>query len=175
MEHSAPNLFREIFHSHYPSVRRKLIAIIRDEAAAEDLAQEVFLKLYRNPPDEPAAVGGWLHRVLTRTAYDYMDRQNRDRALVEKQGNAMHIEPQAFPSNEEAAIEAEDRQQVNDWLQALPERDRKLLRLRYEGCSYAEIAEHLQIKKPQVGVMLKRASERLKKQALQAPHGIANE
>lgn len=73
MEHSAPDLFRQQFNQHYPSVRRKLFALIRDEAAAEDLAQETFLRLYRNPPDQPEAIGGWLHRVLTRLAYDYMD------------------------------------------------------------------------------------------------------
>lgn len=58
--------FRNIFYKHYPTVHRKLTALVRDEAAADDLAQEVFLRLYRKPPDNPDAMGAWLHRVLIR-------------------------------------------------------------------------------------------------------------
>lgn len=42
-------IFKAIFYEHYPIVRRKLTALVRDESAADDLAQEVFLRLYRNP------------------------------------------------------------------------------------------------------------------------------
>ena len=66
MEPIIPDLFKNLFSSHYPTVRRKLIALVRDEAIAEDLTQEVFLRLYRSPPDELDALGAWLHRVLTR-------------------------------------------------------------------------------------------------------------
>ncbi|MFC4777107.1 sigma-70 family RNA polymerase sigma factor [Paenibacillus sp. GCM10023252] len=172
METSAPNLFRECYETHYPSVRRKLIAIVKDEAAAEDLAQEVFLKLYRNPPDEFGAVGAWLHRVLTRMAYDHIDKKTRERALAERQGLQIQTEQGSSASNEELLIQQEDRQQVQGWLDALPERDRKLLMLRYEGCSYAEIAEKMQVRLPQVGTMLRRAGERFKRQAVSGKHGI---
>lgn len=66
-------------------MRRKLAALVRDESAADDLAQEVFLRLYRNPPDDPEALGAWLHRVLTRIGYDYLNKQVRERRLINKQ------------------------------------------------------------------------------------------
>ncbi|MFF2093696.1 sigma-70 family RNA polymerase sigma factor [Paenibacillus sp. NPDC058174] len=171
MEHSAPDLFRQLFDQHYPSVRRKLIALLRDEAAAEDIAQEVFLKLYRNPPDQLEAVGAWLHRVLTRQAYDYIDKKNRERALLQKSEQQFMVQPQAFQSNEETMLERDEQEQVKQLLEALPERDRKLLMLRYSGYSYAEIAEKLRLKQPQVGTLLKRAGERFKRQAMK-PDGI---
>lgn len=34
--------YKLIFYEHYPSVRRKLAALVRDESAADDLAQEVL-------------------------------------------------------------------------------------------------------------------------------------
>lgn len=166
MEHSAPELFRQLFDQHYPSVRRKLIALVRDEAAAEDIAQEVFLKLYRNPPEQLEAVGAWLHRVLTRQAYDYIDRKIRERALIEKSEHQLMTEPRSFQSNEEAILERDEQQQVQQMLEALPERDRELLLMKYSGYSYAEIAEKLQLQKPQVGMLLKRASEKFKRQAV---------
>ncbi|GGG81580.1 sigma-70 family RNA polymerase sigma factor [Paenibacillus radicis (ex Gao et al. 2016)] len=171
MEHSAPDLFRQLFDQHYPSVRRKLIALLRDEAAAEDIAQEVFLKLYRNPPDQLEAAGAWLHRVLTRQAYDYIDKKNRERALLQKSEQQFMVQPQAFQSNEETILERDEQEQVKQLLEALPERDRKLLMLRYSGYSYAEIAEKLRLKQPQVGTLLKRAGERFKRQAMK-PDGI---
>lgn len=175
MEHSAPDLFRQQFNQHYPSVRRKLIALIRDEAAAEDLAQETFLRLYRNPPDQPEAIGGWLHRVLTRLAYDYMDTKARERSLTHKQEQSMLAQPQAVPSNEQQVIDKGEQDRVRGWLDSLPERDKQMLLLRYEGYSYAEIAEQLQVRQPQVGTMLRRAGERLKRQALKAGGAMSHE
>jgi RNA polymerase sigma factor (sigma-70 family) len=175
LEHSAPDLFRQVFHQHYPSVRRKLVALVRDEAAAEDLAQEAFLRLYRNPPDQPGAIGAWLHRVLTRLAYDYMDKQARERALAQKQEQHLMAQPQAASSGEQEALRRDEQEQMRVWLDGLSERDRQLLLLRYEGYSYEEIASQLQVRQPQVGTMLKRAGERLKRQALQAEGAISHE
>lgn len=175
MEHSAPDLFRQQFNQHYQAVRRKLIALIRDEAAAEDLAQETFLRLYRNPPDQPEAIGGWLHRVLTRLAYDYMDKKARERNLTQKQEQSMLAQPQAVPSNEQQLIDKGEQEQVRGWLDSLPDRDKQMLLLRYEGYSYAEIAEKLQVRQPQVGTMLRRAGERLKRQALKAEGAMSHE
>ncbi|MFF2483304.1 sigma-70 family RNA polymerase sigma factor [Paenibacillus sp. NPDC058071] len=168
MEQPAPELFRNLFEQHYPSVRRKLIALVRDEAAAEDIAQEVFLKLYRNPPDQLEAVGAWLHRVLTRQAYDYIDKATRDRELARKSEQALMSEPQAARSNEQAVMDQEEREEVQRLLEELPDRDRKLLLLRYSGYSYAEIADKLSVQQPQVGTLLKRAGDRFKRKAIQA-------
>ncbi|MGO4106285.1 sigma-70 family RNA polymerase sigma factor [Paenibacillus sp. YAF4_2] len=162
----APDLFKDIFHKHYPSVLRKLIALLRDKAAAEDLAQEVFLKLYKNPPEKPDAVGAWLHRVLTRSAYDYLDQKARERLLVQRQERHMLTEPQSHQSGEHAVIKQDEEEQLQDWLSSLPDRDRELLLLRYSGYSYSEIAQELKVQQPQVGMLLKRASERLRKQVI---------
>jgi len=159
------DFFRETFYIHYPTVRRKLIGLIRDEAAAEDLAQEVFLRLYRNPPEEPATMGAWLHRVLTRIAYDYLEKKGRERALQEKQTlNLLSVgDGGQQPSNEQLLMRQLDQEEVREWLDELPERDRKVLLLRYSGYSYAEIAEQLQVKPPLVGTLLHRATARLRR------------
>ena len=39
-----------------------------------------------------------------------------------------------------------DREEVQDWLKELSERDRKVLMLRYSGYSYSEIADHLEVR-----------------------------
>ncbi|TBL80662.1 sigma-70 family RNA polymerase sigma factor [Paenibacillus thalictri] len=165
------DFFREVFYIHYPTVRRKLFGLVRDEAIAEDLAQEVFLRLYRNPPDEPASMGAWLHRVLTRIAYDYLNKKARERMLQEKQTlNMLVTGGSEQPSNEQVLMRQLDQEEVREWLEELPERDRKALMLRYSGYSYAEIAEQLQVRPPLVGTLLHRATERLRRHAEAQTH-----
>jgi RNA polymerase sigma factor (sigma-70 family) len=156
--------FRDIFYRHYPGVRRKLANLVLDEAAADDLAQEVFLRLYRNPPDKPDVLGAWLHRVLTRIGYDYLAKKARERSLQSKQEQYFSAEPSP-ESNEELLIRRLDQEEVRGWLDELPERDRQVLLLRFSGYSYAEIAEELQVRPPLVGTMVQRAQSKLRRYA----------
>lgn len=68
MKEAMPETFQRLFREHYPVVTRKLNELVGDRVIAEDLAQEVFVRLYRSPPDDLACVGPWLQRVLTRHA-----------------------------------------------------------------------------------------------------------
>lgn len=167
MEIPESEVFRTIFFEHYPIVRRKLIALVRDEAAADDLAQDVFLRLYRNPPDDPAALGAWLHRVLTRIAYDYMDKKARERRLQSKQEMLYDMEASP-PSGEEVVLRKLDQEDIREWLNELPERDRQALLLRYSGYSYSEIAGELGVRPPVVGTLLHRATQKLRHNAIKS-------
>ncbi|ASA21328.1 sigma-70 family RNA polymerase sigma factor [Paenibacillus donghaensis] len=166
MEFPEEDHFRSVFYEHYPIVKRKLTALVRDETAADDLAQEVFLRLYRNPPDEPGALGGWLHRVLTRIGYDYLEKKGRERKLQTKQ-ELFYDTQNSPPSGEDALLSKLDQEDVRLWLNELPERDRNALLLRYSGYSYAEIAGELGVKPPMVGTLLHRATQKLRHHAVQ--------
>lgn len=157
--------FQSVFYEHYPVVRRKLAALIREDAAADDLAQEVFVRLYRNPPDDPKVLGAWLHRVLTRIGYDYLNKKARERRLHNKQELLYNTET-VQPSGEEAILNKLDQEDVRLWLEELPERDRRALLLRYSGYSYAEIAGQLGVRPPLVGTLLNRATLKLRQHAL---------
>ncbi|ANS77384.1 RNA polymerase subunit sigma-24 [Paenibacillus yonginensis] len=162
--------FKQLFYQHYPAVLRKLTGLLGDKAIAEDLAQETFLKMYRQPPDQLDSAGAWLHRVATRLAYDYMGSAARQRKLTERQELLLGAEGAASPSGEEELIRQLDQEEVRGWLQQLPERDRKALLLRYSGYTYAEIAHELSIRPPVVGTLLARATERLRKRAGESAH-----
>ncbi|MCA0756988.1 sigma-70 family RNA polymerase sigma factor [Paenibacillus sp. N4] len=164
--------FRNLFYTHYPVVHRKLTALLRDEAAAEDMAQEVFLRLYRNPPDRPEAVGAWLHRVLTRIAYDAIDRKQRERRLLEKQGRQVQTEGNSEFAVDDEMLRRMNREEVQAWLDALPERDRQVLMLRYSGYSYAEIADQMKVSLPLVCTWIHRAQLKLKRQAEARPESV---
>ncbi|WP_127579156.1 sigma-70 family RNA polymerase sigma factor [Paenibacillus koleovorans] len=159
-----PELFQQLFREHYPGVARKLYALTGDYAAAEDLAQEVFLRLYRSPPDRLEAVGAWLHRVLIRVGYDYLRQRSSSKTLLEKESARVAAwSDSAAPSGETEVIREWEIDVVRKVLQKLSDRDRTALLLREEGYSYEEIAHKLEVNPKIVGTLLARAEERLKK------------
>ncbi|RUS49218.1 sigma-70 family RNA polymerase sigma factor [Cohnella sp. AR92] len=159
-----PELFQRLFREHYSEVARKLYALIGDYGTAEDLAQEVFLRLYRNPPDRLEAVGAWLHRVLIRVGYDYLRQRSSSKTLLEKETARMAAWSEGFaPSGESEVIREWEIDVVRRVLRKLSDRDQTALLLREEGYSYEEIARRLEVNPKIVGTLLARAEDRLKK------------
>ncbi len=75
--------FAELFQRHYRRVYGILYRLVGEEA--DDLAQEVFLRLYQRPPGgADPGLSTWLHRVATRLGYNALRaerrRQSRQRA-----------------------------------------------------------------------------------------------
>jgi DNA-directed RNA polymerase specialized sigma24 family protein len=52
-----------LFRAHYRRVARMIARVVRDPARAEELAVEVFLKLWRNSSAQGDHAEGWLYRV----------------------------------------------------------------------------------------------------------------
>lgn len=163
MDGMIPSTFQNLFHEHYASVVRKITYIVGDITIAEDLAQEVFLKLYRSPPDDLLSIGAWLHRVLTHTTYDYLRQSKKRQALQLKELQRFQSEAGEAPSNEFLAIVNWERETVQRALLKLSERDREALLLKQNGYSYTEIAEKISVNPKIIGSILMRAASRLKK------------
>lgn len=165
-DNGTPARFQALFREHYPSVLRKITGLTGDRAVAEDLTQEVFLRLYRNPPEDLDRTGPWLHRVLTRIVYDYYRKSRRDSELADKQKNQVLSQEQVIPSNETVVIQSWERDVVRQVLNKLSERDRQALLLKEKGYSHAEIAEALQVNPKIIGTLLMRATKRFKQNIL---------
>jgi RNA polymerase sigma-70 factor, ECF subfamily len=108
---------------------------------AQDVSQEVFLKLYRNlrKVDGAQSIAGWLYRVTVNAVRD-LQRRKRPEAPMEFAENlpAGGIDPQ------QAATEAERRRALEMSLRMLPEKERAALVLRdLEGLSTEEVARAL--------------------------------
>lgn len=150
--------FKLVFTEHYPWVVRKISRIVKDRSIAEDLAQEVFLKLYEKPPEDFSKLKAWLHRVSTHTTYDYFRKQKIETdKLVFEEGVGV-----ASGSHSLDAVLAE-KEWIQSTLEQLPPRDRRAILLQQEGYSYNEIAHLLGVNQKIVGSILMRARDRFKK------------
>lgn len=157
--------FQDIFTTWYPSIVQHLYYLVQHRETAEDLAQEVFIQLYRTGIHQVRNLKAWLYTTASNTACNYFRAEKSRLRREEKQQLEAHrlaqIGIQATP--DEHLMEKESVQYWHHLLAQLPERDHLSLLLRAAGYSYQEIAQALEVNADYVGVILSRAKNRLKK------------
>ncbi len=147
--------FRREFDARYAPLARYLARLLGEPESAADLAQETFVRLFQrgSMPDDPAA---WLVSVAHNLMRNERQQIARRRRLLQQR--AAELAPSDSSGSADAAIEVRDvRANVRRALDALPERERQMLLLRYEGFSYREIARALRMNEASVGTLLARA------------------
>lgn len=144
--------FEEVFRRYYPGVVRHLTFLLGQRAAAEEIAQETFLKLYTEPPPRPENLEGWLLQVGSRLALNALRGERRRWRREERLARVPEVVPL-----EETVLRRETVRLVRRALEALAPRDRLALLLRHTGFTYREIAAALGINPNSVGTVLARA------------------
>ncbi|WP_282433065.1 RNA polymerase sigma factor SigX [Desulfosporosinus youngiae] len=153
-----PDDFNTSYEKYYPVIFRHCAYLTGDVKAAEDIAQETFIKLYNSPPAHDNT-GAWLSKVATNLAYNYIRDQKTRRSkepVIEG-----HMVSNVI-SIEEIAIKNSEVRLVRKLLNNLNHRDRLCLLLKFSGYKYNEIAEIAKIEKASVGKILARAQEKFK-------------
>jgi RNA polymerase sigma-70 factor, ECF subfamily len=151
-----------IFRAQYPRIARVIARVVRDRSCAEELAVEVFLKLWRHPQAHTENAEGWLYRVAVRTALDELRRQTRRTRYERLLGFVRGGTP--TPEDLHAATEEQDR--VRQVLGAIDPRRAELLVLRSHDLSYDELASALALNPASVGTLLIRAQHAFRKEYL---------
>jgi RNA polymerase sigma-70 factor (ECF subfamily) len=154
--------FEELFMAEYGRVVAIANRVLADRDEAEDVAQEVFLDFHRrHPPDAPYA-GAWLHAAAAHAALNRVrTRKRRERReLVD----ARERLSQPAPDPAQALEIDEQRRMVRRALAKLKPKAASVLALRYSGLSYAEVGAALKVGTGQVGTLLRRAEQALKKE-----------
>ncbi len=148
--------------------------MVRDQAQAEDLAQEVFLRVYRaREKYKPSAkFTTWLFRIATNLALNSVrdERHNlrnvsMDETVDTGEGNeVMRIDvPSAEPGALERMLKRQRVAQIRRAILALPEKQRAAVLLhKYQGMDYDEIARVLECSESALKSLLFRAYETLR-------------
>lgn len=148
--------FEALFQRHYDMVYGVVFRLTGTRAQAEDIAQEVFLQLYRRPLRHGDNVAGWLYRVAINAGYNALRaehrRSRRERISASDEANSI-------PGPEDEVSRREMQRRVRRALVRIPERSAKLLVLRESGFSYREMAEIAGVAPGSIGTLLARAQE----------------
>ncbi|MFK7741784.1 MAG: sigma-70 family RNA polymerase sigma factor [Planctomycetota bacterium] len=159
--------FGDLVGRYQDRVFRLLSRYCRDSVECEDLAQDVFLKVFRklHTFNHQSQFFTWLYRITVNAATDHLSRASsrrlrlvEDTEVFERGGNADSA------SDPTAPLESEELAAVTRKLVAtLPEKFRTILVLReFEGLTYTEISEVLEIQLGTVESRLFRARQRFK-------------
>lgn len=141
--------------------------VLGDAAQAEDVQQDVFLRLIQSPPAGVVSWPAWLSASATRAAIDALRGRQRGWRLLASWGQQ---QVQSADSAEAHNIEHERARQLRRALANLPRREAQCFGLRYlQGLDIAQIAQALAISENNVNVSLHRARQRLQTQLGDTP------
>jgi RNA polymerase sigma factor, sigma-70 family len=156
---ATPLGFDEAFTLHHRAVFRTARAVVRDTGLAEDVTQEVFLRLYKNLDATPGEelLRAWLLRVTINVARNTLRGQSRATAREDEYAKVETAKADWFtvaPEEEyERRVEIEEARRALD---KIKEPMRSCLLLKQQGLSYREIATTLQINETNIGSLIAR-------------------
>jgi RNA polymerase sigma factor (sigma-70 family) len=152
--------FDRLYRDSYARILRTLLGVLGDPAAAEDCAQETFVRAYqawsRWRPDAPAEA--WLHRIGLRVAFSHRRRERLREVsnLVRRLGRLASVVDPAEASSGADLLAA---------LHRLPPAQAAAIVLRHHhGYSNREIAAALGVPESTVSSRLTMAKDRLRRE-----------
>jgi len=173
LKNGEQDVLREIVERHKLSVLNLCLRFTHNRNDAEDLAQEVFIKIYQAAPryEVKASFTTWLYRITVNLCMNYQRRKKilQFFSLNHRKGSEFQVEDRIleFAAGEQPDTEFEKQelqQLVQNAIQSLPDNQKTVLILhRYNNLSYKEIAEALEITVGAVESRLHRAKENLRK------------
>jgi RNA polymerase sigma-70 factor, ECF subfamily len=162
--------FQELVETHQHRVVGTCARMLGDDAEAEDVAQQVFIRIWKSAARwEPSAkFTTWMYTILRNLVFNECRRRARHPArsldAVQEEGE----QPQQFEDSSVKApntllLEIEMQEAVARAIEELPETQRMAVILRrYQDVSYEEIAEVLELTVPAVKSVLFRARTELR-------------
>jgi len=152
--------FRILVDRHLGAIVTLARRMLKDEAEAEDIAQEALLRLWRAGETlelGPHGLRPWLRRVTSNLCLDRI-RSTRRTVVTDE------VPEVAEEATQETGLEEQDlARRVGAAINALPERQRRALTLfHHEGLSQAEVGEALGISDEAVESLLARARRTLR-------------
>lgn len=152
-----------LFRQYYASLCKSLYRVLHDASLAEDIVQEVFLKVWemREQLKMDEAIQSYLYRSCYNTALNFLKKQKQNTDI-----QILEIVP-GEDSAEKSLGFAETENQIFTAIEALPPKTRLVFSLsRFEELSYKEISDRLDISLKSVekhmGIALQRLRENLR-------------
>ena len=164
--------FNFLVQKHHRAMIHFLFRMVRNMAVAEELAQEVFLRVYRARDSyrAEARFTTWLYRIATNLAMNYARDTKHERAAQtvyldapdEETGTTPEVADDE-PSVEQKLMRDERMAAIRLHVMALPERQRMaVLMHKYQGMDYRQIGDVLKLSESATKSLLFRAYQTLR-------------
>ncbi len=155
--------FSEIVSRYKKAIYSLCYRMIKNQEEAEDLSQEVFIKVYQylKKYDPQYKFSTWILKIATNTTIDYLRKKKVETLPLEEEIQSK----QESASAEIVYFHRHNKQLIEDAIQKLPADYRILVILYHQhGLSYQEIADTLKLPMSKVKNRLHRGRNLLKEQ-----------
>lgn len=139
-------MLAELMERHGGELRRHLTGMLGREDDADDVLQEVWIKVHERPPETGPGwnTRAWIFRVGTNAALNRLARDRRRRSALAGRGPQLEPEGEPAPDHRLQALTPDVRARVRQHLARLPRKQRDAVWLRWvAGSEYRDIARHL--------------------------------
>src|SRR4051794_18955521 len=161
--------FEELYARYHRRISSYIFGMVKDHARAEDLSQEVFMSALRRmrDTDRPIAFKPWVYEIAKNACIDQFRRSKRAEEVSydaeEGMGAADYGRLTSSDATPDIAMERrQDLDHLRGALGGLSEAHHQILVMReFEGLSYREIGERMNMSRPSVESTLFRARKRL--------------
>ena len=172
-----PAAFEQLVESHQRRVVNTCYGFVHNKEDAEDIAQEVFLEVYKSIDSfrQDAEISTWIYRISVSKSLDFIRKQKRKKrfghlkTLFGSQQEQIEqiVDPAADTPHEH--LEAQERANIlRQAVDSLPENQRIAIVLnKYEGFSYQEISDIMGTSVSSIESLLHRAKKKLQKKLYQ--------
>jgi len=165
-QEGSPAAFEELVTKYQSKVFSMALSFTRNREAADDLAQEVFLKAYLALPKfhGRSEFGTWLYRISMNHIKDFLRKKGRAKevSLDDVREISFSDREQAEKAEQERETEAR-RTLIQKFVQGLPEKYGVILTLRdIQGLAYEDISRILRLSPGTVDSRLHRARRMLR-------------
>ena len=138
----------ELIERHSQRVRGYIGMMVKDEAIADDIFQETFIKAVKVIDEGRYVDSGkflsWVLRIAHNRVLDHFRREKTSRMVNEAEAGYDMLGTMRFsePNTEDDMVQGEVEQTIRALIELLPEEQREVVRLRYYSkLSFSEIAE----------------------------------
>jgi len=172
LQQGSESAFYELVDVYKERIFHTCYGFVRNVEEAEDLTQEVFIELYQSVDkfNFKAKLSTWLYRIAVNKSLDLIKYNNRKKRFTGiKQVFGVDYEADSISATEdfEASAEIENRERakvLQNALNKLPLNQKTAFTLnKYDGMSYAEIAEIMESSVSSIESLIHRAKKKLQK------------
>jgi RNA polymerase sigma-70 factor (ECF subfamily) len=172
IQNNEPEAYRTLVLNHQDMIVNTCYGFVKNLADAEDVAQEVFIEVYRSIHKfrADAKLSTWLYRIAVNKSIDFLRKKKRKswlgsfQGMFESEDKVKAIADQKQPTPQRALEQLERREVLQSAIDKLPNNQRIAFTLhKYEGLSYKEMAEVMEVSLSAVESLMHRAKKNLKK------------
>lgn len=163
--------FKHLVATYQQRVYNTALGLLQQESDAEDIAQEVFIQVYKSIAQfkGDAALATWLYRITVTKSLDFLRSKKRKKRFgfitnMFGNDNTPIYEPPNFHHPGVAMDKKEDAALLFEAIGQLPQNQQTAFILnKLEDCSYIEIADIMKVTEGAVDSLLQRAKQNLRK------------